>query len=114
MIFDNFSADELFADYDELGHLLTTIKYPDENGFKQHMMETENKYNAYCRAVEVESAAKELHRASTRFDNFENAMPDGRLTAEPDGKSYDIIAAYEYCKMEHRPLTSDELEMFRI
>lgn len=49
-----------------------------------------------------------------KYDNFGEAMPDGRLTAPSDDKIYRLREAIALTKKLGRPLMDEEMPMFEI
>ena len=49
-----------------------------------------------------------------RFDRFGEEMPDGRLTAPSDGKTYRLREAILLSKQLGRPLTKEEMKEFEV
>lgn len=49
-----------------------------------------------------------------RFDRFGEEMPDGRLTAPSDGKTYRLREAILLSKQLGRPLTKEEMNEFEV
>ena len=52
--------------------------------------------------------------APPNYDNFGDAMPDGRLTAPSDGKVYWLREAILLSKRLGRPLTDEEMQSFEV
>ncbi len=49
-----------------------------------------------------------------KFDDFGEAMMDGRLTESSDGKMYRLHEAIMMAKKLGRPLTEDEMKEFEV
>lgn len=49
-----------------------------------------------------------------KYDRFGEAMPDGRLTAPSDNKSYRLREAILLSKRLGRPLTEEEMKQFEL
>lgn len=59
-------------------------------------------------------AERKSKHSIDKYDNFGEAMPDGRLTAPSDYKTYHLREAILLSKRLGRPLTEDEMKQFEI
>lgn len=59
-------------------------------------------------------AEKKSKLITRRYDQFGDAMSDGRLTEPSDHKTYRLREAILYSKQIGRPLTEEEMKKFEI
>lgn len=59
-------------------------------------------------------AERKTTKLIDKYDHFGEAMPDGRLTAPSDNKTYRLREAILLSKRLGRSLTEDEMKQFEI
>lgn len=59
-------------------------------------------------------AERTTKKTMDNFYNFGEAMPDGRLTEQSNGKIYRLREAILFSKKLGRPLTEEEMKQFEI
>lgn len=59
-------------------------------------------------------AERKTAAAYEKFNSFGNAMPDGRLTAPSDGRTYRLREAILMSKQLGSPLTEEEMKEYEI
>lgn len=55
-----------------------------------------------------------LKSTADNYNNFGEAMPDGRLTEQSDGNAIKLREAIVFSKQLGRPLTNAEMDRFKL